>query len=42
VGPLTPIDDSEENELRRERFAALNRAKVTRWRRQWRPPARQN
>jgi hypothetical protein len=42
VGDLPAIDDSEENELRRERFAALNRAKVTRWRRQWRPPARQS
>jgi CobQ-like glutamine amidotransferase family enzyme len=42
VGDLAPIDDSEENELRRERFAALARARVTRWRRQWRPPARQN
>jgi CobQ-like glutamine amidotransferase family enzyme len=41
VGDLSPIDDSEEDELRRERFAALSRARVTRWRRQWRPPARQ-
>jgi CobQ-like glutamine amidotransferase family enzyme len=41
VGDLAPIDDAEEDELRRERFAALTRAKVTRWRRQWRPPARQ-
>jgi hypothetical protein len=39
--PLPALNDSEENELRRERIAALNRAKVTRWRRQWRPPARQ-
>jgi CobQ-like glutamine amidotransferase family enzyme len=42
VGTLPPIDDAEEAELRRERLAALNRAKVTRWRRQWRPPARQS
>lgn len=41
VGRLESLDDNEENELRRERIAALNRAKVTRWRRQWRPPARQ-
>jgi hypothetical protein len=38
-GPLAPIDDSEEDELRRERFVALRRARVTRWRRQWRPAA---
>jgi hypothetical protein len=42
VGPLPTIDDTEENELRRERLASLSRAKVTRWRRQWRPPARQS
>jgi CobQ-like glutamine amidotransferase family enzyme len=42
VGALPAIDDSEENELRRERFSAASRAKVTRWRRQWRPPARQS
>jgi hypothetical protein len=42
VGPLPPLDDTEETELRRERFAAAGRARVTRWRRQWRPPARQN
>lgn len=42
VGTLPAIDDTEEIELRRERFAALNRAKITRWRRQWRPPARQS
>ena len=41
VGPLPSLDDTEETELRRERFAAAQRAKVTRWRRQWRPPARQ-
>jgi CobQ-like glutamine amidotransferase family enzyme len=42
VGDLAPLDDSEEDELRRERLAAGARAKVTRWRRQWRPPARQS
>jgi len=41
VGDLPAIDDTEEDELRRERLAALSRAKVARWRRQWRPPARQ-
>lgn len=41
VGALPPIDDSAEHALREERFAALRRAKVTRWRRQWRPAARQ-
>jgi lipid II isoglutaminyl synthase (glutamine-hydrolysing) len=41
-GPLEPLDDSAENDLRQERFAALRRAATTsRWRRQWRPPARQ-
>ena len=40
VGELPPLDDSEENELRRERFAALRRSRATWWRRQWRPPAR--
>jgi CobQ-like glutamine amidotransferase family enzyme len=40
VGPLAAIDDAEELELRRERFAFNARAKVAR-RRQWRPPARQ-
>jgi lipid II isoglutaminyl synthase (glutamine-hydrolysing) len=39
-GPLAPLDDSEEKELRRERLAAGRRAKATRWRRQWRPAAR--
>jgi len=39
-GPVDPLDDLEEHELRRERFAALRRANVTRWRRQWRPAAR--
>jgi CobQ-like glutamine amidotransferase family enzyme len=37
TGPLAPIDDSEEEELRRERFAALRRS---RFRKQWKPPAR--
>lgn len=40
-GALDPLDDVEEHELRRERFAALRRAKVARWRRQWRPAARE-
>jgi CobQ-like glutamine amidotransferase family enzyme len=39
AGPLTPLDDNEEEELRRERFAALRRG---RFRKQWRPPARDN
>jgi CobQ-like glutamine amidotransferase family enzyme len=39
VGDLAPLDDSEEHELRRERLAALRRARASRWRRQWRPPA---
>jgi lipid II isoglutaminyl synthase (glutamine-hydrolysing) len=39
-GPLPPIDDSEEDELRRERLAFVRRTGRTRWwRRQWRPPA---
>jgi CobQ-like glutamine amidotransferase family enzyme len=41
VGELAPLDDSEEEELRTERLAFLRRARRTsRWRRQWRPPAR--
>jgi CobQ-like glutamine amidotransferase family enzyme len=40
VGPLAPLDDAEEVELRRERMTANRRAKATGWRRQWRPPAR--
>jgi CobQ-like glutamine amidotransferase family enzyme len=40
VGELAPIDDTEEEELRRERLAALRRSRLTWWRRQWRPPAR--
>lgn len=39
TGPLQPLDDREEEELRRERFAALRRG---RFRRQWRPPARES
>lgn len=42
VGPLAAIDDTEETELRRERMTANRRAKATGWRRQWRPPARQD
>jgi lipid II isoglutaminyl synthase (glutamine-hydrolysing) len=41
VGELSPLDDREEEELRAERFAFLRRTRRTsRWRRQWRPPAR--
>jgi CobQ-like glutamine amidotransferase family enzyme len=41
VGALAPIDDSAEQELRRERLAAVRRAQASRWwRRQWKPPAR--
>lgn len=40
VGELPPIDDREEEELRRERFAALRKARRAPWRRQWRPSAR--
>jgi lipid II isoglutaminyl synthase (glutamine-hydrolysing) len=37
---LDPLDDSEEEELRRERFAFVRRAARSGWRRrQWRPPA---
>lgn len=37
---LTPLDDTEEDELRRERLAFVSRAGRSRWwRRQWRPPA---
>jgi lipid II isoglutaminyl synthase (glutamine-hydrolysing) len=39
-GPLEPLDDREELELRRERLAAARSAKTAPWRRQWRPPAR--
>jgi CobQ-like glutamine amidotransferase family enzyme len=38
VGELPTLDDSEEEELRRERFAFARRR--SRWRKQWRPPAR--
>jgi CobQ-like glutamine amidotransferase family enzyme len=38
---LEPLDDREEDELRRERLAFVARQGRTRWwRRQWRPPAR--
>ena len=41
VADLSPLDDHEEEELRAERFAFLRRTRRTsRWRRQWRPPAR--
>jgi CobQ-like glutamine amidotransferase family enzyme len=37
---LEPLDDSEEDELRRERLTFVRRAgRSRRWRRQWRPPA---
>jgi hypothetical protein len=43
VGPLAPIDDGEADELRRERLHAVQAARRTvRWRRQWRPPARES
>jgi len=37
VGALAPLDDHEEEDLRRERLGALRRG---RFRKQWRPPAR--
>ena len=38
--PLAAIDDSEEEELRRERLAFVRRAGRSKWwRRQWKPPA---
>jgi lipid II isoglutaminyl synthase (glutamine-hydrolysing) len=37
AGPLTALDDAEEEDLRRERLAALRKG---RFRKQWRPPAR--
>ena len=37
AGSLSPLDDSEEDELRRERFAALRKG---RFRKQWKPHAR--
>src|SRR4051794_17625031 len=39
VGPLAALDDSAEDELRRERLSSLRRSKRAPWRRQWRPPA---
>jgi CobQ-like glutamine amidotransferase family enzyme len=39
VGDLGPLDDSAEQELRRERLAAVRRGRAAWWRRQWRPPA---
>ena len=39
VGELAPLDDREEDELRRERLASVRRSKAAFWRRQWRPPA---
>jgi hypothetical protein len=42
VGQLPAIDDAEADELRQERLRAVRAARRTgRWRRQWRPPARQ-
>jgi CobQ-like glutamine amidotransferase family enzyme len=40
LGPLPPVDDTEERELRRERLASLRRERWAPWRRQYRPPAR--
>jgi CobQ-like glutamine amidotransferase family enzyme len=40
VGARPPLDDREEDELRRERIAFVRRSRRARWRRQWRPPAR--
>jgi CobQ-like glutamine amidotransferase family enzyme len=40
-GALSPLDDSEETALRAERLGSLRRSAASRWRRQWRPPARQ-
>jgi len=40
VGELAAIDDREEEELRRERLAAIRKAKRAPWRKQWRPSAR--
>jgi len=36
---LEPLDDAEEQELRRERLAFVRRGRAAWWRRQWRPPA---
>ena len=40
VGDLAPLDDSEEEELRRERLAFVRRGGSAWRRRQWKPPAR--
>ncbi|HWA66560.1 MAG TPA: glutamine amidotransferase [Mycobacteriales bacterium] len=40
VGELQPVDDSEAEELRRERIDAVTSVARLRARRQWRPPAR--
>lgn len=41
VGQLEPVDDTEAEDLRRERLHAVQTARRTApWRRQWRPPAR--
>lgn len=40
LGPLAPLQDTEEQELRAERFAALRRSRFDLPRRQRRPPAR--
>jgi len=40
VGDLAPLDDSEEEDLRRERLNAVRKAKRAPWRRQWKPSAR--
>jgi CobQ-like glutamine amidotransferase family enzyme len=40
VGQLAPLDDREEEDLRRERLSAVRRGRLARWRRQFRPPAR--
>lgn len=41
VGRLGPLDDTAEEELRRERLTAVRRGRRIRRRRQWRPPARE-
>jgi CobQ-like glutamine amidotransferase family enzyme len=40
VGPLDPVDDTEADELRRERLRAVRLDQRLRRSRQWRPPAR--
>jgi CobQ-like glutamine amidotransferase family enzyme len=43
VGELAAVDDAEENALREERIAFVHRSRRrSRWRRQWRPPARES